>query len=373
MNITSGKIKTAQKVVVYGPEGIGKSTFASKFPKPIFIDTEGSTKKLNVSRFDRPSSWQMLLDEVEYVGRNYKSLDIKTLVIDTADWAEKLCVNHICAKVKKTGIEDFGYGKGYVYLAEEFGRLLNRLEDIVELGINVVITAHAQMRKFEQPDEMGSYDRWELKLEKKTAPLLKEWADTLLFANYKTLVTRVDDNKYKAQGGQNRVMYTTHNACYDAKNRDGLPDELPFDYMQIAHLIDDTQPEEKTEQQSKTQKTASVTAPQKQEQHKDETQKQKTDELDTIVETEKTPKQETVSIPDKSVEKLPEYIPKALADLMTANDVTEEDIRLVVSQKGYYPEDTSIASYDPEFIEGCLIGAWDKVYRIIMTNKDLPF
>lgn len=373
MNITSGKIKTAQKVVVYGPEGIGKSTFASKFPKPVFIDTEGSTKKLNVSRFDRPSSWQMLLDEVEYVTRNYKSLDIKTLVIDTADWAEKLCVNHICAKVKKTGIEDFGYGKGYVYLAEEFGRLLNRLEDIVELGINVVITAHAQMRKFEQPDEMGSYDRWELKLEKKTAPLLKEWADTLLFANYKTLVTRVDDNKYKAQGGQNRVMYTTHNACYDAKNRDGLPDVLPFDYMQIAHLIDDTQPEEKAEPQSKPQKNVSVTAPQKQEQHKDKTQKQKTDELDTIVETEKKPKQKTTSAPDKSVGKLPEYIPKALADLMTANDVTEEDIRLVVAQKGYYPEDTSIANYDPEFIEGCLIGAWDKVYRIIMTNKDLPF
>ena len=71
------------------------------------------------------------------------------------------------------GIEGFGYGKGYTYLAEEFGRLLNSLSDIIDVGIHVVLVAHAWMRKFEQPDEVGSYDRWELKLQKKTAPLIK--------------------------------------------------------------------------------------------------------------------------------------------------------------------------------------------------------
>ena len=162
MQITRGKIPCAKKVVVYGPEGIGKSTFASRFPNPVFIDTEGSTKDMDVARLPRPSSWQMLLEEIDYV-KNHPD-EFKTLVIDTVDWAEQLCVDYICSKHGKSGIEDFGYGNGYVYTKEEFGRFLNRLEDVIEKGVNVVLTAHAQIRKFEQPDEMGAYDRYELKL-----------------------------------------------------------------------------------------------------------------------------------------------------------------------------------------------------------------
>ena len=93
--------------------------------------------------------------------------NIEALAIDTADWAELLAIQHICAKAKVSGIEDFGYGKGYTYLEEEFGKLLNLLSEIIDSGINVAIAAHAQMRKFEQPDETGAYDRWELKLEKR--------------------------------------------------------------------------------------------------------------------------------------------------------------------------------------------------------------
>ena len=201
MEITRGKIQAAQKVVVYGPEGIGKSTFASQFPEPLFIDTEGSTTHMDVARLPKPSSWTMLLEEVRYV-INTPSL-CKTLVIDTADWAETLCISEICARNHWSGIEDPGYGKGYVYLADEFGKLLNLLSELTERGINAVITAHAMMRKFEQPDELGAYDRWELKLQKKTAPLVKEWADMVLFANYKTLVINVDGKG--AQKGKNKA------------------------------------------------------------------------------------------------------------------------------------------------------------------------
>ena len=107
--ITTGKIQGARKVVVYGPEGIGKSTFAAQFPEPLFIDTEGSTKAMNVSRFPKPTSWEMLLNEV----REAMTAKLcKTLVIDTIDWAEQLCIASICAIHKKKGIEDFGYGNG---------------------------------------------------------------------------------------------------------------------------------------------------------------------------------------------------------------------------------------------------------------------
>ncbi|MCK9326831.1 MAG: ATP-binding protein, partial [Bacteroidales bacterium] len=245
MQISRGIIQGAQKVVIYGPEGIGKSYFASKFPNPVFIDTEGSTKHMDVARTPKPSSWTMLLEQVKYFKANPTACD--TLIVDTADWAEQLCTEHLVALAPNAkehglgGIEGFGYGKGYTYLAEEFGRLLNSLSDIIDVGIHVVLVAHAWMRKFEQPDEVGSYDRWELKLQKKTAPLIKEWADMILFANYETYVVNIDGKgalkgKNKAQGGR-RIMYTTHHNCWDAKNRHDLLDKLPFDYDEIRHCI----------------------------------------------------------------------------------------------------------------------------------------
>ena len=140
MEIIRGVIPCAKKVVIYGPEGIGKSTFASKFPDPVFIDTEGSTNSMDVARLPKASSWQMLLDQVDYV-RTHPTM-CKTLVIDTIDWAESMCIRHICDKHRKSGIEDFGYGNGYVYVKEELGKFLNQLTEVVEAGVNVVLTAH---------------------------------------------------------------------------------------------------------------------------------------------------------------------------------------------------------------------------------------
>ena len=232
--ITKGKVETAKKVVIYGPEGIGKSTLASCFPDPVFIDTEGSTKELDVARYPAPQSWH---DVIVAVKDCAAETPCKTLVIDTADWAEQLCIKAVCEKQGVDGIEAFGYGKGYVYLAEEFSNLLKACDRLIEAGINVVFTAHATMRKFEQPDEMGAYDRWEMKLSKKTGPMLKEWADMVLFCNYKTdIITDANTKSKKATGGR-RVMYATHHPCWDAKNRYSLPDQMPMEFSQIESLF----------------------------------------------------------------------------------------------------------------------------------------
>ena len=241
MEITSGKVDTAIKAVIYGPEGIGKSTLAAQFPRPVFIDTEGSTVHMDVRRTPRPQSWTELLEQVHWLAD--RPAELGTLVLDTADWAEALCAETVCARAQKSGIEEFGYGKGYTYLAEEFGRLLTALDLAKDHGVNIVITAHAKMRKFEQPDEMGAYDRWEMKLSKTCAPLIKEWADMVLFACYKTYVINVDGQgaqkgKNKAMGGE-RILRTTHNPCWDAKNRFALPEEMPLGYAGIAHLLRD--------------------------------------------------------------------------------------------------------------------------------------
>lgn len=347
MDITSGKIESAQKVIIYGPEGIGKSTFASKFPSPLFSDTEGSTKHMDVRRLPKPTSWTLLKEEVAYVKAN--PTVCKTYIIDTFDWAERLCIAKICADNNKKSIEDFGYGSGYVYELEEIGRFLNSLDELIELGINVVLTAHAQLRKFEQPDEMGAYDRYEMKLGKKTgsqiSPLVKEWADMVLFANYKTFTVQTDDKgqKFKAQGGK-RVMYTSHHPCWDAKNRFGLADELPFAYAQIAQCIGG-----KPVQAAQPTPTGTAVPMQQMNAALDET----------------PAAEEAYSIPS--------YVPKALADLMRPEHVTAEEIQMAIGQKGYYPEDTPISSYDPAFVQGVLIGAWPKVFSVIRSNRDLPF
>ena len=356
MNITSGVIASAQKVVVYGPEGIGKSTFASQFPRPLFIDTEGSTKKLNVQRFDKPSSWPMLMEQVRYVVDNPTVCG--TLVIDTIDWAEQLCIAHICNKAGKKGIEDFGYGNGYVYEKEEFGRLLNTLDEVIAVGVNVVLTAHAMMRKFEQPDEMGAYDRWELKLGKKTssqiAPLVKEWADMVLFANYKTFAVAVDDKgkKYKAQGGA-RIMHTTHHPCWDAKNRDGLAEELPFEYDQISHVI--THGQASAPAAAPSPAPAPTPAP--------------AEVIEEIIDTDGN------YVGEAAPETPPvnSALPQALTDLMQAYGVTEQEIQTVVAAKGYFPADTPIEKYGAEFINGVLVGAWQQVFAMIKEEREVPF
>ena len=121
MRITKGKRARAQKVVIYGTEGIGKSSLAAQFPEPLFIDTEGSTDNMDVARLDKPTSWVMLNNQIAFIKANPTLC--KTLVIDTIDWAESLCVDNLCAMHGKKGIEDFGYGNGYVYAKEEMGRL----------------------------------------------------------------------------------------------------------------------------------------------------------------------------------------------------------------------------------------------------------
>lgn len=240
--ITSGVVPKPQKVVVYGPEGVGKTVLAAQFPKPLFIDTEGGSGHIDVNRLPSPDSWTMLLDEVAWV-RDFPYVCGGTLVLDTADWAERLCVAHVLAQKNMKSIEDAGYGKGYMFVVEEFGRLLNLLSEVCERGLNVVVTAHAAITKFEQPDEMGAYDRWGLKLidgkKASTAAMVKEWADAVLFANFRTVVVATDKGgkKHKAQNGKDRVLYTTHAAAWDAKNRWGLPDEVPLDYAQIAPYI----------------------------------------------------------------------------------------------------------------------------------------
>lgn len=376
--INRGIVPTAKKVVIYGPEGIGKTTFAARFPNPVFIDTEGSTKEYDVARFPAPTSWQMLLDEVAEVKKNPQIC--RTLVIDTADWAEAACFAHVISAGQVKSIEDFGYGKGYVKAKEEFGKLLNELTEVVNAGVNVVVTAHAAMRKFEQPDEMGSYDRWEMKLytSQKTniAALLKEWADMVLFANYKTFAVKdKNSNKAKAQGGQ-RVMYTTHHPCWDAKNRYGLPEILPLDYEGIRGVIE-SGPYDQQEKDIQVISQGSIF-----DHHEDVPAKSPAPEAPKSVKGTKKPeakKEEPATPVGFDVDPA---IPKNLRDLMIADGVTEWDIQNLMSVWGYVDsqmpvrEYTKIVNDGVSIIDGFLVPQWADIRKEIQKMNDaeeIPF
>jgi len=374
MELVTGKVEKAQKILLYGTEGIGKSTFASKFPDPLFIDTEGSTNHLDVRRTPTPTSWSMIKDQLLYVKQN-PSL-CRTLVIDTADWAERLCIQHICDINGFRSIEDPGYGKGFTMLAEEFGRFLNFLTDLKELGINVVLTAHAMIKQTELPEETGKYEFWTLKLEKKTSPMIKEWADMVLFANYKTLL--VEDQKtksIKARGGQ-RFMYTTHRTTWDAKNRHDLPEELEFDYAQIAHLFE----KDLRDLQAPVPTPASTPEPEP-----------PVIDADGVVQEELPPaKTEPVGIVntfqlhdwrnEKADWKAPpvpsgkEYL-KPLYDLMETNGISDMMLREICSDKGFVTLQQPLEDFPEDLITGLLISQWDTTMEMLAIYRDnhMPF
>ena len=228
-----------------------------------------------------------------------------------------MAIKHICEKYKQTGLESFGFGKGYTYLAEEFARMLRACENVLASGRNVVIVAHARVRKQELPEEMGAFDHWELKLSRQCAPLLAEWPDLLLFVSYKTFVSGTESGSKKASGGK-RVMYATHHPCWDAKNRFGLPDEMDLDYSHIAHLFTGQPP---------------VPAPPAQ----------------------------------------PDFLAE-LAERMERDAVTEAQIRQVVAQKGHYPEEVSPAQYHPDFFRQWLFPHWEKIVDVIRSSPEYtPF
>lgn len=316
--IKTGRLRKPVKAVIYGLEGTGKSTLAAQMPKPLFLDTEGGTGYLDVSRIDQFSGWEGLISTIEEVAWDPGCCE--TLVIDTADWAEQMAIKHICEKYKQTGLESFGFGKGYTYLSEEFSRLLRACDRVLASGKNVVIVAHARVRKQELPEEMGAFDHWELKLSRQCAPMLAEWPDLLLFISYKTFVSGTESGSRKASGGK-RVMYATHHPCWDAKNRFGLPDEMELDFKNIAHLF-----------------SGSAPVP--------------------------------VSLPPSAQD----AFLSELSARMERDTITEEQLRRVVAEKGHYPEEVAPAEYAPDFYQQWLFPNWEKIVALIHNDPNYcPF
>jgi hypothetical protein len=234
LNITRGRRQAAVRGTIYGSEGIGKTTLATQFPAPLVLDTEDGTNHIDVARASI-HDWKSLTLALTELAVN--ALGFKTIVIDSADWAEKLLIEWLLKTSGKKSIEDFGFGKGYTMVAEHWTRFLASCDVLIGQGINVVFVAHSTVKRTSPPDQTDGFDRYELKLTKQSAPLLREWCDLLLFCNYRTKLVEGSDGRLKATGGKDRVMHAEHSAAWDAKNRFDLPAEMPMDIGQLESIF----------------------------------------------------------------------------------------------------------------------------------------
>lgn len=234
--VTRGRVESPDRILLYGTEGCGKTTWAASAPDAVFLPAEDGTDRVDVARLPTPKTWQEVLDAVDDL-RTGKH-DFKTFVIDTLDAIEPLLWRHICDRDGQANIEAYGYGKGYTAALDEWRSFLSALERLRrEKGMRIVLIAHSQIRPFKNPDA-DDYDRHELKLNAKAGGLFKEWCDSVLFATYEQFTSK--DQKTKRVRGMStgaRIVHTQRHAAYDAKSRYALPETLPLDYGEYATAV----------------------------------------------------------------------------------------------------------------------------------------
>jgi len=241
LTLDQARIRKPRRTLLYGPGGIGKSTFASKPPGVIFLPTEEGVNDLppEIARYPLIRQWDQLMSYIYELAR--EPHEFSTIALDTADWAEKLGWAKICSEKGCESIGEIKYGKGYIASVQLWEQLLLTFDWLREnRGMHIMLLAHARADKFEDP-EHPSYDRWQPKLHEHVGNLLFEWCDEVFFANYQTIV-KVEDAGFnreigKAKGTGKRIMRTTARPAAKAKNRLAMPDEIPFEYSEYLKFL----------------------------------------------------------------------------------------------------------------------------------------
>ncbi len=230
--ITTGPTQMAPRIMIYGPEGVGKSTFAASAPKPIFVQTEDGLSAISTSKFPLCERYEDVVAQLTALRDGEH--EFATVCVDSLDWLERLIWDRVCADYGVKSIEkaDGGYGKGYVHALSywrEIVKLLNQIRATRSMA--VILVAHAKVERFEDP-EHPAYDRYQPRLHKAANSLVCEWADAVLFA---TRRMRVDSTTGKAapvgaDGGE-RILRTNGSPACNAKNRYSLPSEMPLSWQ----------------------------------------------------------------------------------------------------------------------------------------------
>lgn len=225
------------RIVLYGPHGIGKNTFAAGAPKPVLIDIEdGHPSDTPIDAFPKAQNFSDVMGALTALCS--EDHEFETVIIDSLDWFEPMVWAEACSRNQWVDIEAPGYGKGYLAALDIWRDYLDAINFLRnEKGMAIIQTAHAQITRFDSP-ETEPYDRYGIKLQKRASELVQEHADMVLFANFKVSTTKTDAGFNKkvtrGVGGGQRVIYTEERPAFLAKNRHRLPPELPLDWNALA-------------------------------------------------------------------------------------------------------------------------------------------
>lgn len=224
-----------QKIVFYGPQGLGKTVFGSTCESPILLRVEDGAGAIDVPTFpELVTDWQNFDDIFVAL---YGDHPFKTLIIDSVDWLEPIAWNALMQDrsqnekgVYVKSIEDYGFGKGYAMADAYWRTLLWKLDGLRKtMGMNIVVLAHSEVKPH-SPPESETYDRYQLKLHKRASGLWQEWADMVLFSNFKSTIKRTEEGfkkeVRKGVGTGERIIHTERRPAFEAKNRWGLPSEI---------------------------------------------------------------------------------------------------------------------------------------------------
>lgn len=242
--IQSGRENRPPRIMIYGSEGVGKSTFAASAPNPVFIQTEDGLGELDCRKFPLAHSLSKVLAQLTALREEQH--DFQTVVVDSADWLERLIFDEVCREYGVRNIEkaDGGYGKGYTHALTHWRKVVNLLQELRDKrGMMVILVAHAKVERFEDP-ENAAYDRYTPRLNKHAASLIAEWVDAVLFANKKFRVTKDASDRaiaapIGADGGE-RIIRTVGSPACIAKNRYGLPGEIPLSWTAFINAYQKT-------------------------------------------------------------------------------------------------------------------------------------
>lgn len=244
MKVIKGTERRPRRVLLYGTDGIGKSTWAAQAPGAIALQTEDGLADIGIDRspvlrdLGSFNGWVSDLLNQEH--------DYRTVIVDSLDWLERLIHDQVATEAGKSHIEDIGYGKGYLQALKHWDFILRALDHLrVHRGMAVILLAHARITKFASPDS-DSYDRYGPDLHKAASPMLQEWADEVLFATYRVDVIKQDEGfnreRTRAVGVGERIVHTTEGPTHLAKRRIKMPDVLPLDFNEYAKHVANGKP-----------------------------------------------------------------------------------------------------------------------------------